>query len=88
MSTRRLRRLRVNRAGENTISAAPKLQFEKPEREMKGLKTALAVSLPLTIVVAVLTYILHLGYGNYVMLVLASAVQFYAGRSRNSCLSK
>ena len=61
-------------------STTCKLQFEKPEREMKGLKTALAVSWPLTIVVAVLTYVLHLGYGNYVMLVLASVVQFYAGQ--------
>lgn len=57
-----------------------KLQFEKPEKEMQILKTALLVSWPLTIVVAILTYALHLGYGNYVMFALASVVQFYAGQ--------
>ena len=57
-----------------------KLQFEKPEKEMQILKTALLVSWPLTIIVAILTYVLHLGYGNYIMFALASAVQFYAGQ--------
>ena len=57
-----------------------KLQFEKPERELSNLKLSLMVSWPLTVVVAVLTYVLHLGYENYVMLVLASIVQFYAGQ--------
>ena len=57
-----------------------KLQFEKPEKEMQILKTALLVSWPLTIIVAMLTYVLHLGYGNYIMFALASAVQFYAGQ--------
>ena len=61
-------------------STACKLQFDKPELEMKTLKRALLVSWPLTIVVAILTYVLHLDYGNYVMLVLASIVQFYAGQ--------
>ncbi len=60
-------------------SSTCKLQFEKPEKEMKALKTALFISWPLTAVIAVLTYALHPGYGNYVMLVLASVVQFYAG---------
>ncbi len=57
-----------------------KLQFEKPEKEMQTLKTALLVSWPLTIIVVILTYALHLGYGNYIMFVLASVVQFYAGQ--------
>jgi Cu+-exporting ATPase len=57
-----------------------KLQFEKPENEINSLRTALLISWPLTAVVAILTYILHLGYGNYAMLVLASIVQFYAGQ--------
>ncbi|MDE1871140.1 MAG: heavy metal translocating P-type ATPase [Candidatus Micrarchaeota archaeon] len=61
-------------------STTCKIQFEKPEKELKELKTALAVSWPITIIVAILTYALHLGYGNYVMLVLASIVQFYAGQ--------
>ncbi len=57
-----------------------KLQFEKPEKEMQTLKTALLVSWPLTVVVAILTYALHLSYGNYIMLLFASIVQFYAGQ--------
>ncbi len=61
-------------------SANCKLQFEKPERELRNLRIALMFSWPLTIVVAVLTYILSLSYGSYVMLVLASIVQFYAGK--------
>ena len=61
-------------------SANCKLQFERPKKELRGLKISLIVSWPITIVVAVLTYVLHLGYGNYVMLVLASIVQFYSGQ--------
>ena len=61
-------------------STTCKLQFEKPEREMRYLEIALAVSWPLTLIVAALTYVFRLGYGNYVMLVLASVVQFYAGQ--------
>ena len=60
-------------------STTCQLQFERPEREMKDLKTALLVSWPLTVIVAVLTYAIHLSYGDYIMLVLASFVQFYAG---------
>lgn len=56
-----------------------KIQFEKPEKEMQNLKTALLISWPLTIFVAILTYILHAAYSNYIMLLLASIVQFYAG---------
>ncbi len=61
-------------------STACKLQFDRPELEMRILKRALAVSWPLTVIVAVLTYLLKLDYGNYLMLVLASIVQFYSGR--------
>lgn len=61
-------------------STACKLQFDRPELEMRILKRALAVSWPLTIIVVVLTYLLKLSYGNYIMLVLASVAQFYAGR--------
>ena len=56
-----------------------RLQFEKPEKEMYSLKLALIVSWPLTIFVAILTYLLHISYANYVMLLFASIVQFYAG---------
>ncbi|MDE1869100.1 MAG: heavy metal translocating P-type ATPase [Candidatus Micrarchaeota archaeon] len=61
-------------------SANCKLQFERPEREMKALRTALFLSWPLTAAVAMLTYVLQLSYGNYLMLLLASLVQFYAGQ--------
>ncbi|MDE1865803.1 MAG: heavy metal translocating P-type ATPase [Candidatus Micrarchaeota archaeon] len=61
-------------------STSCKLQFERPERELKNLKIALAVSWPITLIVAMLTYLLHPGYGNYIMLVLATVVQFYAGQ--------
>lgn len=60
-------------------SANCKLQFEKPEREMLGLKRALFVSWPLTIIIAILTYVVHVSFSNYVMLFLATIVQFYAG---------
>ena len=57
-----------------------KLQFKKPEKEMRALRRALLVSWPLTVITAILTYALHLGYGDYIMFVLASIVQFYAGQ--------
>ena len=41
-----------------------KLQFERPERELGNLRIALMISWPLTIVVAILTYVLHLGHGK------------------------
>ena len=61
-------------------SASCKLQFEKPERELKNLKISLAVSWPVTIVVALITYLIHFGYGNYILFILASIVQFYSGQ--------
>ncbi len=70
------------RGGKNYYfcSTTCKLQFEKPEREINNLKISLMVSWPLTVIVAALTYVLNLTYGNYVMLILASVVQFYAGQ--------
>lgn len=61
-------------------STTCKLQFEKPEKELKDIKSSLMVSWPLTIIVAILTYVLSLSYGNYIMLVVAGIVQFYAGQ--------
>ena len=61
-------------------STTCKLQFERPELEMRTLRHALAVAWPLTAAVAVLTYVLHAGYGSYIMLALASIVQFYSGK--------
>ena len=37
-------------------STTCKIQFEKPEKELKALKHALLVAVPLTIIVFVLTY--------------------------------
>ncbi len=56
------------------------IQFERPEKEMKALRYALLVSWPLTAIVAALTYAFSASYGNYLMFVLASVVQFYAGQ--------
>jgi Cu+-exporting ATPase len=61
-------------------STSCKIQFEKPEKEIKALQYALLVSWPITAFVAILTYVLHLPAGNYIMLVMASVVQFYSGR--------
>ncbi len=57
-----------------------KVQFERPEKELKAIKTSLAISIPITALVALLTYLVHLSYGNYIMFVLAGIVQFYAGQ--------
>ena len=61
-------------------SKSCKLQFERPEKELKAIKDALIVSIPLTAIVALLTYLLNFQYSNYVMFVLATIVQFYSGR--------
>ncbi len=57
-----------------------KLQFERPEKELHGLKNALIVSWPLTIIVVILTYIAHLPYNNYIIFIFATIIQFYAGQ--------
>ena len=56
-----------------------KMQFEKPENEIRQLKTALIISWPLTAIVVLLTYVLQIPYGVYVMFLFASIIQFYAG---------
>ena len=61
-------------------STSCKLQFERPEKEIKDLKTSLYVSWPITAIVLVFTYVLHSGIAAYIMLILAAIVQFYAGR--------
>jgi Cu+-exporting ATPase len=74
--------LATERAGKKYYfcSANCKLQFERPEREMKALRRALLVAWPLTLIVIILTYVVSFSYSNYIMLVLASIVQFYAGQ--------
>ncbi|MDE1856067.1 MAG: heavy metal translocating P-type ATPase [Candidatus Micrarchaeota archaeon] len=61
-------------------STTCKIQFEKPKRELRNLKLSLAVSWPLTAIVAVLTYLFHPAFADYAMLLLASVVQFYPGQ--------
>jgi Cu+-exporting ATPase len=74
--------LATERAGKKYYfcSANCKLQFERPEREMKALRRSLLVAWPLTLIVIILTYVVSFSYSNYIMLVLASIVQFYAGQ--------
>ncbi len=57
-----------------------KTQFEAPEKELKAIKNALFVSVPLTIIVGLITYLFTFQYSNYIMFLLATVVQFYSGR--------
>lgn len=56
-------------------------EFTAPEVELRKLKTIIAVSIALTIPIAVLTYIMLLPkeINNYVLLALTVPVQFWAG---------
>ncbi len=55
--------------------------FEAPEKEFENLKLTLAVSAVLTIIILALAFIPHeyFLYEHYVMLALATIVQFYGG---------
>ncbi len=57
-------------------------EFTQPEKELKKLKKYVAISIALTIPIAILTYfmILPLHFNNYVLLALATPVQFWIGR--------
>src|SRR5712691_8016026 len=57
-------------------------EFTQPEKELKRLKKYVAISIALTIPIAILTYtmVLPLHFNNYVLLVLATPVQFWIGR--------
>src|SRR5919198_4803093 len=56
-------------------------EFTAPEKELRKLKIVTAASIALTIPVAILTYImlLPIEINNYVLLALATPVQFWAG---------
>ncbi|MCL4381795.1 cadmium-translocating P-type ATPase [Candidatus Marsarchaeota archaeon] len=56
-----------------------KVQFEKPERELKILKIAILLSWPIAIFIVLLEYIITIPFSLYIMLALASIVQFYPG---------
>src|SRR5438034_1588830 len=57
-------------------------EFTQPEKELKKLKRHVAISIALTVPIAILTYImvLPLHFNNYILLVLATPVQFWIGR--------
>ena len=54
-------------------------QFDEPEKELKKLKFLLVLSWILTIPVILFTYLIRFEYWTYVILVMASVVQFYPG---------
>lgn len=56
-----------------------KVQFEKPERELKILKFAILLSWPIAIFIVLLEYVIAIPFSLYIMLALASIVQFYPG---------
>lgn len=63
-------------------STSCKIQFDKPEKEMKTIKIALMISWPIAIFILLTTYVFPniIEYESYLLLVLASIVQFYPGR--------
>ncbi len=62
-------------------SKSCKVQFDKPEKEMKIIRIALMISWPISIFILLATYVFpHITYEPYLLLVLASIVQFYPGR--------
>jgi Cu+-exporting ATPase len=60
-------------------SQSCKKQFEKPEIEFKKLKIELVIAWVITIPVLLFSYIVYFPYDKYVLLILASIVQFYPG---------
>lgn len=54
-------------------------EFAQPEMALRGLKRKLAVAWPLSLAVLLLTYLTPIPDGSWVILVLATVVQFYPG---------
>ena len=56
-------------------------EFTAPEKELKKLKTQVAISIGLTIPIAILTYVMLFPtmINNYVLLGLATPIQFWIG---------
>jgi P-type Cu+ transporter len=54
-------------------------EFAQPERELRGLRRKLAVAWPLSVVILLLTYVFRFSYESWVILALATVVQFYPG---------
>lgn len=60
-------------------SKSCKKQFDKPEIEFKKLKKELIIAWVITIPVLLFSYIIYFPYYRYILLILASIVQFYPG---------
>ncbi len=60
-------------------SNACRIKFERPEKEFKHLKIMLAISWPLSILILLITYILHFEFYLFALLGLSAIVQFYPG---------
>jgi len=56
-----------------------KNQFEEPEVELRRLKRVFTISWVLTVPVIILTYAFHFVHYEYLILIMASVVQFYPG---------
>jgi Cu+-exporting ATPase len=56
-------------------------EFTAPEKELKKLKRTTAISIGLTIPITILTYVIlfPIEFNNYILLALATPVQFWAG---------
>jgi len=54
-------------------------EFAQPERALRALRRKLAVAWPLSLGVLLLTYVLRVPFDAWVMLALATIVQFYPG---------
>ncbi len=54
-------------------------EFAQPERALRGLRQKLAVAWPLSVAILLLTYAIRLPDGPWVILALATVVEFYPG---------
>ena len=54
-------------------------EFAQPERALRGLRRKLAVAWPLSVAILLLTYAIRLPDGPWVILALATVVEFYPG---------
>ena len=60
-------------------SKSCKVQFERPERELKILRISILVSWPIAVAILLMEYVITVPYSLYIMLILATIVQFYPG---------
>jgi len=60
-------------------SKSCKVQFERPERELKMLRISIGISWPIAVAILLMEYVIAVPYSLYIMLALATVVQFYPG---------